>query len=85
MTQFNLVERTKFDKYLKPGEILNARYNFRNIEKSVLFTALSPDSDSICFTAKSDNEEYTPKKILSNSYGIIINKPNIRNFFFNIT
>ena len=75
MTQFNLVERTKFDKYFKPGEILNARYNFRNIEKSVLFTALSPDSDSICFTAKSDNEEYTPKKILSNSYGIIINKP----------
>ena len=76
MTQFNLMERTKFDKYLKPGETLNARYNFRNIEKTVLFTALSPDSDSICFTAKADNQEYIPQKILSNSYGIIVNKPN---------
>ena len=46
------------------------------LKKTVLLSALSPDSDSICFTAKADNQEYIPQKILSNSYGIIVNKPN---------
>lgn len=84
MEQLNLIKKTKFDKYINKGESLNARYNFGSDEKYILFTALSPDSNSICFTANIDNIEYKPKKILPNSYGLILSnsKSHFADFIF---
>ena len=82
-----LIERTKFTKFFNLKEKLITKFNFDNINTPILFTALSSDSDEICFkvTSNNKNEEIIPKKILPNSYGIILQsntKNNLKNAEF---
>ena len=73
MNEYNLIERTQFTKFFNLNEVLKTKYNFENVQTPILFTALSSDSDEICFNVKLDNNtEIKPKKILPNSYGLIL-------------
>ena len=73
MNEYNLIERTQFTKFFNLNEVLKTKYNFEKVQTPILFTALSSDSDEICFNVKLDNNtEIKPKKILPNSYGLIL-------------
>jgi hypothetical protein len=73
MTEYNLIERTRFTKFFNLNEVLKTKFNFENNKESILFTAISSDSDEICFKVKLNNDtKIKPTKILPNSYGLIL-------------